>query len=92
MMGENQDSSLSALARIDERTEWICSTLKQQKERDDDHEKRIRKIEACNNRSEGEAAGLTKAQAMQSAGMGSIGGSATTLIVVKILALIGVGP
>ena len=77
----------AALARIDERTKWICDTLKKQGEVDVDHELRIRNLEDR----QSEQRGITRGQAMQSAGAGGATGALATAIIMKIIALFGFG-
>lgn len=89
MNGDNDErfDGKATLARIDERTKWICDTLKKQGEVDIDHEIRIRKLET----SQAEQQGITRGQAMQSAGAGGATGAMATILVMKLLALLGFG-
>jgi len=52
------------LARIDERTKWICDTLKQQQRCDEDHEKRIRKLENADANAKGRNGALAAVVAL----------------------------
>ena len=72
----------SLLARIDERTAWICKALEQQKLWFDDHETRIRDIESTGVK-------ITKEATIQTAGAGSLGGSVVTIVCMKAIELFG---
>jgi len=75
------DELHASLARIDERTEWICNSLKRLQTTYNNHDERIRYLEMTT----GASLDVDKTLAIKSAGVGGVGGGLITAIVTAIV-------
>jgi len=81
------DDIHSLLARIDERTEWICDSLEQLQKTYNNHDERLRYLEMMT----GNSLEVDRLVAVKSAGVGGVGGGLITVLITIILSWIGSG-
>jgi len=81
------DDIHSSLARIDERTEWICDSLEQLQKTYNNHDERLRYLEMMT----GNSLEVDRLVAVKSAGVGGVGGGLITVLITIILSWIGSG-